>query len=118
MVKKIITAILWFVVAVFRRESKPKQQTAKKNSDIRKAAADKISKPPKSPCIAMLLIMALSGCNRTVYVPEGAALRLREDTAKRKVWIETDGGWIAGKMVIPEGYYCLPLSDEEINNED
>lgn len=118
MLKKIIAAVLWFVVGVFKREAKPKQQTAKKNQSIKDAAANKINKPPKAPLVAILLLTGAMGCNRTVYVPEGAALRLREDTAKRKVWIETDEGWIAGKIVIPEGYYCLPLSDEEIEAEN
>lgn len=55
----------------------------------------------------------LSGCVnpyiRTVYVPHGQAVRLRQTVKNVKVWVKTKQGEIVpGKMDLPEGWYCLP----------
>jgi hypothetical protein len=53
------------------------------------------------------------GHYRTVYVPHGDAVKLRETIKNVKVWIKTtEGGIIPGEMDLPEGWYCLPLEGE------
>jgi hypothetical protein len=51
---------------------------------------------------------------KTVYVPHGDAVRLRETVKGVKVWVKTkDGDIVPGEMDLPEGWYCLPLEDED-----
>jgi hypothetical protein len=57
-------------------------------------------------------VMLLPGCLgqqvRTVYVPQGTPVRLREPV-KAKVWVfDKDGTLIPSEMTIPEGWWALP----------
>ena len=68
----------------------------------------------------LLPILLLTGCSggapftRTIYVPDGTPVRLRETVKDAKVWVkDADGKPIAGKMDLPEGWYALPVDDEE-----
>lgn len=51
-----------------------------------------------------------SGCaifTRTVYVPDGKTIRLRQDVRNVKVWVKEVGGNTAeGRMDLKEGWYC------------
>ena len=61
----------------------------------------------------LLPILLLAGCTRTVYVPHGTPVRLRETVKDVKVWVkDADGQPVAGRMDIYEGWYALPLEDE------
>lgn len=62
---------------------------------------------------AMLLIcfsLVLVGCGtRTVYIPDGQPVKLRETLKDVKVWIKTkDGKTEAAVMDIPEGWFAVP----------
>ena len=62
----------------------------------------------------LLPILVLTGCVRTIYVPHGTPVRLRETVKDVKVWVKDSGGEpVAGRMDLPEGWYALPLEDEE-----
>jgi len=63
----------------------------------------------------LIPILLLTGCVRTIYVPHGTPVRLRETVKDVKVWVkDADGEPVAGKMDIPEGWYALPMpADEE-----
>jgi hypothetical protein len=67
--------------------------------------------------IALILFsLSLSGClfTRTVYVPHGSAVRLREELKSVEVWVlDENGEPVAGKMPLPEGWYCLPDPGED-----
>ena len=67
--------------------------------------------------LPMLLLVSAAGgggCVRTVYVPHGTPVRLRETVPGVKVWVkDTDGKPLAGKMDLPEGWYALPLDSQE-----
>jgi hypothetical protein len=55
---------------------------------------------------------------RTVYVPHGDAVRLRQDVKNVKVWVKTkDGEIVPGKMTLHEGWYCLPLDEDKDDSE-
>ena len=55
-----------------------------------------------------ILSVVLSSCNHTVYVPDGKAVRLREDV-EAKVWVfDKNNKMVPGYMVLPEGWYVLP----------
>jgi hypothetical protein len=60
----------------------------------------------------LLPILLLAGCTRTIYVPHGTPVRLRETVKDVKVWVkDADGQPVAGRMDIYEGWYTLPLED-------
>ncbi len=62
----------------------------------------------------LIVLIFLTGCIKTVYVPYGQAVRLRETIEKAKVWVVTDEGEkVPGTMPLLEGWYCLSLEDEE-----
>ena len=66
----------------------------------------------------MLLALVLSGCaewfTSTVYVPPGAAVRLREPVRGASVWVVSDSGAVVpSKMDLPSGWYVLPDDGEE-----
>lgn len=57
----------------------------------------------------MLYLVAFTGCAHIVYVPHGQAVRLRKQVDNHEVWVKTkDGDTVAGKMDIPNGWFCLP----------
>ena len=57
-----------------------------------------------------LAIFCLAGCFvRTIYVPDGKAVRLRQTIRNAKVWVmDANGKPVPGTMDLPEGWYCLP----------
>ena len=68
----------------------------------------------------LLPILVLTGCGggapftRTIYVPHGTPVRQRETVEDVKVWVkDADGTPVAGKMDLPEGWYALPVDDQE-----
>ena len=63
----------------------------------------------------LLPILLLTGCGvRTIYVPHGTPVRLRETVKSAKVWVlDADGKPVAGKMDLPEGWYCLSVPPDE-----
>ena len=62
----------------------------------------------------LIPILLLTGCVRTIYVPHGTPVRLRETVKDVKVWVKDSGGEpVAGRMDLAEGWYALPLEDEE-----
>ena len=64
--------------------------------------------------LPFLVPFLLAGCGRTVYVPHGAPVRLRETVKDAKVWVkEPDGRVTGGQMDLPEGWYALPVDGED-----
>jgi hypothetical protein len=70
--------------------------------------------------LAFVLPILLTGCaggapfTRSIYVPHGTPVRLRETIKDAKVWVkDTDGQVVPGKMELPEGWYALPVDNEE-----
>jgi len=63
----------------------------------------------------LLSLLLLTGCAvRTVYVPHGTPVRLRETIHNAKVWVkDADGRTVAGRMNLPEGWFCLPVDDAD-----
>jgi hypothetical protein len=68
----------------------------------------------------LLPILMLTGCGsgslftRTIYVRHGTPVRLRETVEDVKVWVkDADGQPVAGKINLPEGWYALPVNEEE-----
>ena len=65
----------------------------------------------------LLLVMLPACATRTVYVPDGTPVRLRETVRNAKVWVlDARGEPVPGEMGLPEGWYCLP-DEREPGNE-
>lgn len=64
--------------------------------------------------IFLCFSLALVGCGtRTVYVPDGQPVKLRESLYSVKIWVkDADGNTIATEMDIPEGWFILPDSED------
>ena len=62
----------------------------------------------------IILVICITGCwARTIYVPAGEPVRLRETVRAAKVWVlDENGKPVAGTMDLPEGWYCLPIDEE------
>jgi len=64
--------------------------------------------------LPILLLTSGAGCVRTIYVPHGTPVRLRETVKNAKVWVkDANGEPVPGRMDIPEGWYALPLEESE-----
>jgi len=64
--------------------------------------------------LPILLLTSGAGCVRTIYVPHGTPVRLRQTVKNAKVWVkDADGKPVAGKMDIPNGWYALPLEEDK-----
>ena len=63
----------------------------------------------------LLLILLLAGCSvRTVYVPFGTPVRLRETLEGVKVWaLDKDGNPVKGEVTAHEGWFLMPIPPEE-----
>jgi len=63
----------------------------------------------------VILVICLTGCwTRTIYVPAGEPVRLRETIRNAKVWVlDENGKSVTGRMDLPEGWYCLPIDEEK-----
>jgi hypothetical protein len=61
-----------------------------------------------------LCILLAAGCGtRTVMVPSGDPVRLRQPV-KAKVWVmDANGNPVPSTMTLPEGWYVLPMPDDE-----
>ena len=57
-----------------------------------------------------LVGLLVSGCaTRTIYVPPGQPVRLRQTVRDVKVWVlDAQGRPVPAVMDLPEGWYCLP----------
>ena len=116
MIKSIIIAILEFIAGLIKSE-RPQVAAKGDASKIKKAAAKKI-KGLGLTIFLMSGIWLLGGCYKTVYIEPGDAVRLRETVKGVKVWVKVDGAWEASEMTLPEGWYCIYLTDDEINNAE
>ena len=64
---------------------------------------------------ALAAVVLLAGCvTRTVYVPHGTPVRLRETIRAAKVWVkDADGEAVKGEVDLHEGWYALPVPEEK-----
>lgn len=58
----------------------------------------------------LISCLLLTGCfERTVYIPDGTPVKLRETVKSVKIWVKTkDGQTIATEMDLQEGWFVLP----------
>ena len=107
-----LTAIIKALLPWLARKSRPTAQDGDPDIQTR----DKLRKKVRDfwlICFFLLFIPATAGCVRTVYVPHGTPVRLRETVKDAKVWVkDADGQVVAGRMDLPEGWFTLPVEVE------
>lgn len=62
-------------------------------------------------CLAVLAGAFAGGCARAVLIPESSPIRIGPETRAR-IYAMTDGDWRLSdnRVLIPEGWYCVPPS--------
>ena len=114
----IIAAVVQAIVAILAKRSQRTAEDGAESPELRARLHREVRRKwagKTLPVIAFLVVLlALPGCGaRTVYVPSGEPVRLRETVKGAKVWVlDTDGKPVAGTMDLPEGWYALPLDGE------
>lgn len=60
----------------------------------------------------LAMLMLASGCTRTIYIPYGEPVRLRETVKDAKVWVlDEDGEPVKGRIDLHEGWFAGPHTD-------
>ena len=108
----ILVAVLQVLLpALFKAAEKTAEDSAGQ-PELKKRLRERVR---QTWAVGLLCIFFLAGCGaRTIYVPEGEPVRLRETIRGAKVWVkDQQGNTVAGRVDLLEGWYCLPLSAEE-----
>jgi hypothetical protein len=118
---EILTAILQAILPmIFKRISNPPPATAEDGAanPLRKTFADKVrstwGRTAAKGAAIVVLALCLSGCAgvRTIYIPNGDPVRLRQTVTHVQIWaLDKDGVPTPGFIDLPEGWYCLPVPD-------
>ena len=108
----ILTVILKALLPALFEKAKDTAEDAAPQTDLRDRLRQTVRKTWFLIPIAFVL---LAGCvTRTVYVPHGAPVRLRETIPKAKVWVkDADGEPVKGEVDLHEGWYALPVPEED-----
>lgn len=113
-----------FIVALLRaflpgliRSSKDTSDEADRNVELRDRLRERVRRTWGKRLLCLFLLVTLCmmlGCGtRTIYVPDGTPVRLRETVNGAKVWIlDKEGHAVPGRMNLPEGWYVLPDEGE------
>lgn len=108
---EIIVGVLRILLPAFLESQGPQEEDAQRQPELRSRLQRRIRQVWGAAAI-VLLLLPLMGCARTVYVPPGEPVRLRETVKGAKVWVlGQDGKAVAGEMDLPRGWYCLPLEE-------
>lgn len=113
----ILEVILRALLPVLLERSRPTAEDSRRQPELRERLRRRVRESWGRHAVVVMLVGALllSGCGtRTVYVPPGEPVRLRETVKRAKVWVlDKDGEPVAGVMDLSEGWYCLPVDEGE-----
>ena len=110
---ELIIGVLRILLPALVAASTPRQEDARSQPELRRRLQERIRHTWGTAAV-LLLALACVGCARTIYVPPGEPVRLRETVKSAKVWVMgADGKPVAGVVDLPEGWYCLPLEDDK-----
>jgi len=120
LLRVLFTAILRAILpAAFDEAKKSLRDTAedaRPQPELRTRLQDRVrARWGRTGAAGALALCALmqAGCGtRAVYVESGEAVRLRQSVKRVKIWVpDANGNHVPSKMTLPEGWYCLPVSD-------
>lgn len=99
--------------AIFRASRRTAEDGAQQ-PELRDRLRRRVRRTWGTTAIVLLAILLVPGCGaRTIYVPGGEPVRLRQTVKNAKVWVlGADGRPVPGRMDLPEGWYCLPAPPE------
>lgn len=113
---EIIAALVRVLLPWLIEQSRPACQDADGDRDLRDRLRQRVRR--HWLILAVVFLFVLTGCGgdrftRTIYVPDGTPVRLRETIKGAKVWIKPEGRQpVAGVMDLPEGWYALPVETD------
>ncbi|HUS57684.1 MAG TPA: hypothetical protein VM141_03450 [Planctomycetota bacterium] len=114
---KLLAALIVAVLQALLPWLARKSRSTAEDGDPDKKTRNKLRKKVREFWLIVVFLVfmpATAGCVRTVYVPAGTPVRLRETLKNVKVWVkDADGEVVAGKMDLPEGWYALSVDTEE-----
>jgi len=110
----IVAGIVQALVAILAKRSQHTAEDGAKRPQLRDQLRSEVRRKwvgKTLPVVAFLVVLLLPGCGaRTIYVPSGEPVRLRETVRSAKVWVLDEKGQpVAGVMDLPEGWFCLPV---------
>jgi len=113
----ILEALFRAILPALIKQSKPRAEDAARQPELRDRLRDRVRRtwPARGAAVLLALVLVFAaGCGtRTVYVPSGTPVRLRETVRGAKVWVlGADGNPVPGRMDLPEGWYCLEQPEE------
>ena len=113
----VLTAFLRALLPWVTDKSQPTAQDADPDTRTKDKLRAKVRK--HWLLVVLVLPVLLTGCaggspfTRTIYVPHGTPVRLRETARDVKVWVKDESGHaVVGRMDLPEGWYALPVDEE------
>lgn len=107
----ILEAILRALIPALVKSSQPTAEDSRPQPQLRQRLQARVRATWGAALLISMLIVG--GCApRTIYVPSGEPVRLRETIRDVKVWVlDKDGKPVPGQMDLPEGWYCLSVDD-------
>jgi hypothetical protein len=98
-----------------RARKSPKHIQGKGPGKLEKRLREQLKKQLPVVLICVCVLFAACTPNKIIYVPHGKAVRLGQDVKNVDGWAQDQNGeWVYGEIdLIPNGYYCLPLQDED-----
>ena len=111
----ILEAVLRVLIPVLEKSSQAKAQDAGPQPELRERLRARV-RGHWGAAVVVLMLLCIAGCgSRTIYVPDGEPVRLRETIRDAKVWVMgSDGQPVAGRMDLPEGWFALPVDGEDL----
>jgi hypothetical protein len=114
----VIALVLGVLLDLFSKRAQPSAEDGDPDAQLRDRLRRRVRQHWPVVLVGMLALGSLStasGCGagapfvRTIYVPDGTPVRLRETIHGAKVWVkDADGQAVPGRMDLPEGWYVLP----------
>ncbi|MBN1554458.1 MAG: hypothetical protein JXA11_06915, partial [Phycisphaerae bacterium] len=86
-------------------------EDAQRQPELKKRLQDRVRAKFGALVVLLALLVLPVGCmrTRTVYIPPGEPVRLRETVKNVKIWtVDKNGKPVPGKVNLAEGWYCLP----------
>jgi hypothetical protein len=114
-----MAALLQVLLPAIVEAAKRKSEDARPQPELRDKLRRRVRESWGGALALLLALTLLGGCGsgtlspRTIYVPDGEPVRLRETVKGAKVWVlDASGQPTPGVMDLPEGWYCLPVPEE------
>ena len=117
LIAALLRATLPFLFKEVKDAARDSAEDTSRTPELRNRLRKKVRDRWKSRLLFPIAILLIPGCGvRTIYVPHGEPVRLRETVKDAKVWVlDADGKPVAGKMDLPEGWYALPVEKEKLS---